>query len=205
MARPVSMKIGTKFGMLTALERAPDKIKAQTRWLCRCDCGNLSEVYATHLRSGNIKSCGCNRLAAQKLAVTTHGKTKTPTHVTWQTMKQRCLNPRAKDFHKYGGSGITVCDRWLSFDNFFADMGERPEGMTLDRIDNSGSYSPDNCRWATPTEQQANRKRTKFLTYNGETLPMSEWARRVGMRNKNLYMRIRYGWTPAQALGFETR
>ncbi len=205
MARPVSMVIGTKFGLLTVLERVPSKARAQTRWLCQCECGKQTEVYATHLRSGNTKSCGCNHANAHREAITTHGLTKSRTYRTWAMMKQRCLNPSAKDFHKYGAQGITVCDRWLSFDNFIADMGLRPEGMTLDRINNDGPYSPDNCRWATLTEQQANRKRTQFLTYNGETLPISEWARRVGMQNKNLYMRIRYGWTPAQALGFEPR
>lgn len=205
MPRPITTHAGDRFGMLTVVERVPSRLARTPRFLCQCDCGNVSEVYGSHLRKGSVRSCGCNRADAQRASVTTHGMSKTPTHITWTLMKQRCLNPKAPDFHKYGGRGVTVCDRWLSFENFLADMGERPDGMTLDRIDNDGPYGPDNCRWATPTDQQANRRRTVMLTIGSETKPLAELARLHGLPPKTVYMRVRYAWSPEQALGIHPR
>lgn len=196
MARPLSMKIGTKFHYLTVLERVSSPVKGQTRWLCRCDCGNDVEVYATHLRSGNTKSCGCQFLIMQRAAKLTHGMTRSPTYWSWHTMKQRCTNPSSPDYHQYGGRGIRVCERWVaSFEAFLSDMGIRPDGKTLDRIDSNGHYEPANCRWATRTEQQNNRRRTIFLTYNGETRALADWARHFGIATNTLYMRVtKYHW-----------
>lgn len=202
MARPTKTKTGDKHGLLTVTAQAPSRGR-QSRWTCICECGNVTEVFGMHLRSNSIKSCGCQRLEAQRKAVTTHGLTKSPTHTTWSMMKQRCLNPRAPDFEKYGGRGVKVCERWLSFDSFLADMGPRPEGLTLDRIDNNRGYEPSNCRWATPTEQQANRRRTVFMTLGTETRPLAQLAKEHGLKPRNVYMRVRYGWTPEQALGID--
>jgi hypothetical protein len=151
-----------KFGMLTV--QCP---VGRRRYLCLCDCGQLAVVCSSNLRSGNTRSCGClsRKLAAER--ETTHGHNKhgqtTRTYNTWNCMKIRCLNPKHTRYPDYGGRGITVCDRWIeSFAAFLADMGERPEGMTIDRYPNkNGNYEPGNTRWATPKQQRANRRNVR--------------------------------------------
>lgn len=138
----------------------------------------------------------------------THGKTYTRTYSSWQNMKQRCLNsgPKNPVYNRYGGKGVTVCERWLTFDNFLSDMGERPVGKTLDRIDNARGYEPGNCRWSTPAEQALNRSRhITFVTHEGRTMCMSHWARELGLTKTCVYTRMRRGDTPRQALGLDPR
>ena len=120
-------------------------------------------------------------------------------------MKQRCLNPKCADYRYYGARGIEVCDRWLAFENFLADMGDRPDGRTLGRIDNNSDYGPSNCGWFTIVEQNRNRRSTtRWLSYAGETLTLSEWAERLGMKTRTLYDRVAvWGWEPARALTTE--
>lgn len=122
---------------------------------------------------------------------------------SWKAMKERCLNQNHVHFNQYGGRGITICDRWLkSFDNFLEDMGDRPEGKTLDRYPNKdGNYEPDNCRWATPREQANNRETCRMLSHNGQTKTLTEWARFMGMTRGALKERIRKGWSIEAALG----
>ena len=158
MPNPLRNAPGDKYHRLTIISRVP--AKGNTRWLCRCDCGNQVEVASRHLRSGRTKSCGC--LNREQIAAVnkTHGMFGTKTYTTWASMIQRCTNPKAKQFEDWGGRGITVCERWRSFENFLADMGEKPEGMTLERIDVNGNYEPGNCKWATWQEQRLNRRDT---------------------------------------------
>lgn len=131
----------------------------------------------------------------------THQKYGTRAYWAWANMKSRCFNPNNIRFHRYGERGITVCDRWMSFESFYADMGDCPPGMTLDRIDNDGNYEPGNCRWATVREQSQKTSRIRFLTFNGETLSLAEWARRLGIRANTLTMRLNtYGWPLEKAL-----
>ena len=141
-----------------------DKRRVDRRVHVVCDCGTVTTVFLKHLRSGASQSCGClsrERASERRGAanpMTTHGLTRTPTYETWRSMLGRCLNLNAPSARHYSGRGITVCERWRTFENFLADMGVRPYGRTLDRIDNDGNYEPGNCRWATPKEQRANQR-----------------------------------------------
>jgi len=120
----------------------------------------------------------------------------------WLAMKQRCRNPNHPEYPRYGGRGITVCDRWAdSFESFLADMGDRPEGFTLDRVDNEGNYEPENCEWALQNVQNRNYSRNNWLTYNGETLCITDWAKRIGVNHQTLRNRLKRGWTLDEALG----
>lgn len=125
---------------------------------------------------------------------------RTSTYTIWKTMVARCTRPHAKDFPRYGGRGITVCERWRTFANFLADMGERPAGLTLDRKDGTGGYEPANCRWATPKEQARNRRNNVLLTHDGQTATVAEWAERTGLERKTLEYRVRAGWPAERAL-----
>lgn len=154
---------GQRFNRLLVLERDVSKssgFKQQVFWTCLCDCGNTLSVRSYCLRKQRTKSCGCYKADLDHSQDNIkHGMYNTRTYHTWEGMKQRCLNPKATRYPDYGAVGISVCDRWLDFSNFLEDMGERPKGKTLDRINPFGNYEPGNCRWATPLEQQHNQRR----------------------------------------------
>lgn len=136
----------------------------------------------------------------------THGMAGTPTYASWEAMKTRCTNPNSDTFADYGGRGVTICERWLDFANFLADMGERPAGKTLDRWPNpAGNYEPGNCRWATKEEQQRNTTANVLVTFNGETLTQTEWASRQGIKQTTLSYRLRHGWSALEALSLVPR
>jgi hypothetical protein len=145
-----------RFGRLTALSVAGRYAKdGQVQWLCRCDCGNTSTINGAILRSGHTRSCGCEK------GFFAHGHARrggeTGAYKSWKAMMARCNNPAHSRSRYYSERGITVCERWFDFANFYADMGDRPKGKSIDRIDNSKGYEPSNCRWATQQEQILNR------------------------------------------------
>ncbi len=161
---------GRRFGMATAVERLVNGGSSRgSLWMLRCDCGNRFFCYVADL--GRRVSCGCARRASN----TKHGhspvKGCTSTYRSWAGMVQRCTNPRNLSWPDYGGRGVQVCPRWVaSFDNFLADMGEKPSNTSIDRIDNNGNYEPGNCRWATVKEQARNKRRTLLTERKAEEL-----------------------------------
>jgi hypothetical protein len=196
-----NIKEGDRFGRLLAVSFLESR--GWTRlWVCRCDCGAEKIVRAGNLRSGHTTSCGCFRRenSAQlgrnvSASNVTHGMSKTRMYGIWEGMMSRCYSEKNRAYHNYGGRGIGVCERWHKFEGFLNDMGERPDGLTLDRIDNNGNYSKSNCRWATRTEQQNNLRKNRFVSANGERMTIAQWARRTGLKPATIHTRLRYGWT----------
>ena len=188
---------GKQFGYWTVVRFSHRNKRGELYWNCKCRCGTERAVKAPSLRSGRSTSCGCYHLEA----VTTHGMTESRTFVSWHTMLQRSQNPNSRDYHSYGGRGIKVCKRWqASFENFLADMGERPDGKTLDRKDVNGDYEPDNCRWATPSEQQRNRRDSRLFTFDGKTLSIAGWADLTGTPRGRISERLAAGWSIEKAV-----
>jgi hypothetical protein len=198
-----------RFGRLTALEKIKTSIGGHAIWKCICDCGSIKEVSGVSLRGGDIVSCGCYRREKMRSTALKHGNGRTGKHTpeynVWLGIKARCTRPGATAYDQYGGRGINVCDRWLDFVKFLEDMGERPPGTTIDRINNDLGYEPKNCRWATKREQSKNRKITVFYEYNGKRLTLSEWSEELGIKRITLYTRISLGWTIDRVLGTPLR
>lgn len=205
---------GQRFGRLTVIKEVGRSKNRNILWLCLCSCGNKKIVNSSYLITKRTKSCGCLNIEKIKLRsikneyAKTHGYYKTRTYSSWDHMIQRCTNKNNKFYKNYGGRGITVCKRWLNkktgFINFLKDMGECPQGLTLDRIDNNkliNGYSPENCRWATRKQQQRNKRDNKFYCYKNKKQLLIDWAKKTNIDENTLYARIhKYGWTIEKAL-----
>ena len=197
---------GQRFGRLTVVEYAGNAGKNQ-QWKCECDCGSVLTARGPRLKSGRTKSCGCLQRDGARSLMRTHGMRYTPEYAIWRGIKKRCHNPLAADFSRYGGRGVTVCQEWQSsFAAFFAHVGSRPSpSHQIDRIDNERGYEPGNVRWATPSENQRNTRANRLVAVDGETLCVSEWSERTGIKAKVIFARLRRGWSIEKTLTTPTR
>ncbi len=188
--------IGQKFTRLTVISQAPHK-GLYIAWNCLCDCGKKTVAITAHLRRGARISCGCLRTESfKKLAWKRSELSHPKEYAAWRAMKSRCLYSKHNSYGDYGGRGISVCAEWSnSFDSFLRSMGTCPKGMSLDRIDVDGDYGPGNCRWATWFEQANNRRNTIFLTFDGESLCLKDWAIKTGIKHGTIYARFKKGWS----------
>lgn len=200
--RKTEQLVGRQFGRLLVID---DKGTCDARRItCRCECGVVKDYYPQHVRSGRTQSCGCLRRELSREQIK-HGHARThqltSEYLIWEGMRKRCQSPKCQAYKLYGGRGIFVCERWNSFENFLADMGRRPSAThTLDRIDNDGPYSPENCRWATRTEQARNRRSTIMIEVFGQRMSVAEAAEMHGIRTKLIHERLSYGWSPERAI-----
>jgi len=184
---------GQRFTNLVAIQRKGSDSRRRALWLCVCDCGNEKIIRADHLKRGEQKDCGCPPIQVKKRRILYKTKYARKLFIreykSWTGMIQRCENSGSKSYKNYGGREIRVCKRWReSFDNFYDDMGPRPKGdYTLDRIDNNGNYEPDNCRWATRSEQVNNRRLNNTVLFNGKAISISQAAEILNVPRTNLY------------------
>lgn len=213
----LKVEAGIRFGSLVVLSRftTPRRTKG-TRFMakCKCDCGAGIDVESHNLVKGNTTKCTecAKKTRAEKKK--THGGSvsrkniepeKYRTYTIWQAMKRRCYLETDKNYHRYGGRGIKVCDRWLdSFESFLEDMGIPDDiGLQIDRINNDGNYEPSNCRWATRFEQARNKSNSRIVEHNGKSLTISQWEEITGVKRETIAQRLSYGHSPAIALGYE--
>jgi hypothetical protein len=192
---------GLRFGRLLVTHRSPNNKHGNVMFHCRCDCGIEKDILAADLKRGFSQSCGC----LHKDILLRHGHTKahgrSKTYGIWNSLTQRCDNPNSPQYPCYGARGIIYDPRWKDFREFLADMGEAPEGKSIERIDNNGNYCKENCRWATAREQAVNRRDNIVLTFNGKTKCLTEWARDIRMNPITLYCRLkRFDWSIEKAI-----
>lgn len=194
---------GQKFQKLLVIEKSKFIDSSRSiKWKCLCDCGNYAYVNGTTLKAHKQKSCGCAN--KEKSAKIKHGNTinnkPSKTYNSWSSMKQRCTNKNNPKYKNYGERGIDICDRWInSFENFLNDMGEKPENLTLERIDVNKGYSKENCCWANSKTQANNKTNNNFITYKGLTLTVSEWADKLKIPFLTLRMRLHRNWSIERA------
>lgn len=201
----VKNRIGQRVGRLVVLAREANKTTEvnaiRACWLCQCDCGNTIVVTGHSLSKallgkGGTRSCGC----LMKEKPIKHGRCETRVYRIWNSMRQRCGNPKNPAYKSYGGRGIYVCTEWRAFPAFYADMGDPPQNHTLDRIDNSLGYSKANCHWATRKQQGNNRRTNTFLTYRGKKQTFAQWAEESGLGKYCLRSRLNAGWSIDKAI-----
>lgn len=188
---------GKQFGHLTVTGPSEKASNGGTKWWCQCDCGEKILVWAEVLKRSPNMCCRTCRNKVISEARTTHGQSgivKTETYRTWLNMRGRCNSESHQSYKHYGGRGIQVCERWNSFGAFLSDMGERPDGMTIERKNNDGNYEPENCVWATDKEQCNNRRSNVFIEFNGLSLTYSQWAEKLNIDKTVIRQRHLKGW-----------
>jgi hypothetical protein len=195
-----------KYGLLTPIEYSYNKKRNSDQfWLFNCDCGNKKIIRLYDVARGKTNSCGCLRkkqLAERNKSNAKHGYFGTSTYESWASIIERCCNTNSGNYHMYGAKGITMCQKWReSFEEFLKDMGERPEGFSIDRIDVYGNYEPENCRWASAKTQANNRTNNRKINFNNQNLNLSEWSDITGIKPSTISKRIdKYGWSVEEAL-----
>lgn len=195
----IQAQVGDRFGRLVVLESA-SPVNGHTRYLFRCDCGVEKVLRLANVRR-NTQSCGCFNREKSRKQLTTHGQAHNPTWNCWISLRSRCEDPNNNRYARYGGRGIKVCERWSSFENFYADMGERPSlEHSIDRLDTDGNYEPGNVRWATRKEQARNKSTSRMLEWAGMRLSLAEWCERAEVNYSFVQARLDHGWTWPQAL-----
>lgn len=196
-----TLKEGNRFEKLTCVSPVKTR-KGIYRWLCKCECGNSKVILIRYLINGIVTSCGCSQRLGIEEVNKSHGMAKkTPLYGIWIAMRSRCNNKNASKYHLYGGRGITICERWNNFQNFYDDMFPTyKEGLSIDRIDNNGNYEPTNCRWATQKEQCSNQRKNRILSCNGITATLSEFSRLSGNKKITILTRLKYGWDVYDAI-----
>lgn len=205
MSQALSIAPGQKFGRLVTISYTTPK------WRCQCACGTIVFILSGNLKCGRTKSCGCFRNEWAKTGHITHGLTKghqwPSEYGIWQGIKSRCRLKTNHAYSHYGGRGIDVCDRWFnSFIDFLTDMGPRPSSKhSVERINNSDNYFPENCRWATQKEQGRNKRTNRLLTFNGKIQPLSAWAEELQISDGVIYDRLKDGWSVDRALSTPVR
>jgi len=204
MAMPLTDLTGHRFGRLTVLERGGYSGE-RVLWVCLCDCAGLIETSGDSLKAGTAKSCGCLKLEpSANRAHGCSGKAKTRTYEIWCGMHARC-RPGNKASRYYSERGIKVCARWAKFENFLADMGEAPEGLTLDREKNAKGYTPSNCRWTTRAEQARNRSNKSLIRFRGKNQTVGKWCEDLGIPLARTLSRLWRGWPPSKAFTLPLR
>jgi len=199
---------GLKFNRLTVLELDPVIGRGGRRyWFCLCDCGNTTRVTTHKLRAGTTKSCGCYSADSLREIRYKHGMVRTTEFKSWTEMRQRCTNQNNGAYKNYGARGITVCERWASFENFIADMGLKPSSdYSIERLDNNKGYSPENCIWADKLTQSRNRRSNLNYVYQGRTLCLSAWCEVFDLDQPSVYQRIKsLGWSFEKSITTPTR
>ena len=203
MSKPLDLT-GERFGRLIVIERSNNSKSGKTKWLCECDCGNRTVVFSTSLIRGLTHSCGClNRELASERAAK-HLLSNSRLYKTWSGIKKRCHNSKSKSFSIYGGRGISICKEW---DNDFQEFYEWSishgyrDNFSIDRIDVNGNYYPENCRWVDRLTQANNCRTNHYLTFNGKTQSIAEWARELGVSDSVIRHRLsKLGWSVEKTL-----
>lgn len=199
MGRPreYSFEVGQRFGAVEIIGAQPHTLVEQEKFLLRCACGREWWKFRKLLQKK--PDALCRSCATAQWRHSEEPTRNSDTYRSWAAMKQRCENPKHAAYARYGGRGITVCKRWQKYENFREDMGARPKGSSLERIDNNRGYSPKNCKWATPQEQNTNARSNRWLEVNGERLHLAAWARRLNTKPTTVWLRLRAGWSAEDA------
>lgn len=195
--------VGNKYGRLTVIGKTNKRdATGSVVWKCKCNCGNIIYCNVTVLKNGHTKSCGCYKLDYNreqgKILFTKHGLKNTRLYNTWCSMKQRCMDKHCKSYSRYGGRGIKVCDEWLNdFVNFYKWATENgyQDNLTIDRINVNGNYEPNNCRWATPSEQSNNKRNNHFVIYKGCKMTVKQLSEKYNINYGTILSRINRGWS----------